>query len=146
ENEEESPWAPFHAERGFDKDANTVTIFATRDEIDVNDMGSFTPEGVLNSLSFWSAIPGGEYLAHRYPGLDPGYAHLLMICPEHANICGKAGWAKKTVRQYVYHHCRTSANRLLNKHSNTPDKIRPQWQWLLKLSEREMEQTMLPVM
>jgi len=145
ENEEQSPWEPFHVEKGFDKDANTVTIFATRDEIEVNDMSNWTPESVLNSFAFFGAIPGGEYLVHAYSG-DPGLGNLLMVCPEHANICGKAGWTKKAVRAYVHQHCRISARRLLNKHRNTPDIIHPHWQWLLKLSEGELEQMILPVL
>ena len=74
------------------------------------------------------------------------YAHLLMVCPEHANICGKAGWTKKAVREYIYQHCRTSARRLLHKYRNKPAQIRPQWRWLLKLSEWELDQMILPVM
>jgi hypothetical protein len=144
ENDEQSPWDPFHVEKGFEKDANTVTIFATRDEIDTNDMSNWTPESVLNTFAFFGAIPGGEYLVHSYSG-DPGLGHLLMFSPEHANICGKAGWSKSAVRAYVHHHCRISARRLLNKHRFTPDIVRPQWQWLLKLSEAELEQLTLPV-
>ena len=149
ENEEQSPWEPFHAEKGFDKDASTVTLFSTRDEIEVNDLGSWTPEALLNSFAFFGAIPGGEYLANTHSGyrLPPCYPHLLMVCPEYANICGKAGWPKKAVREYVYQHCRTSARRLLNKwRSNASDVIFPHWRWLLKLSEWELEQTILPVM
>ena len=147
ENEEQSPWEPFHVEKGFDKDASTVTIFATRDEIDVNDLGSWTPEGLLNSFAFFGAIPGGEYLTQIHPGLNPCFNFLLMMCPDHANICGKeAGWTKKAVREYVYQHCRTSARRLLNKHRSAPDTIRPHWRWLLKLSEWELDQMILPVM
>ncbi len=146
ENEAQSPWAPYHVEKGYEKDASTVTIFATRDEIDVNDMSNWTPEGVLNSMAYFGAIPGGEYLAQAYPGSISHHNHLLMLAPEHANICGKAGWEKKAVREYVHQHCRISARRLLNKPRNTPDKMRPQWQWLLKLSESELDQTMLPVL
>ena len=146
ENEDESPWEPFQVEKGFDKDASTVTLFPTRDEIDVNDLDNWTPEGVLNSFAFFSAIPGGEYLEQTHPGWDPYYRLLLMFGPEHANICGKAGWAKNAVREYVYNRCRISARRLLNKVLCTPEKIRPQWEWLMKLSEWEQDQIMLPVM
>ena len=146
ENEDESPWEPFQVEKGFDKDASTVTLFPTRDEIDVNDLDNWTPEGVLNSFAFFSAIPGGEYLEQTHPGWDPYYRLLLMFGPEHANICGKAGWAKNAVREYVYNRCRISARRLLNKVRCTPETIRPQWEWLLKLSEWEQDQIMLPVM
>jgi hypothetical protein len=146
ENEEETPWEPLHVEKGFERAESTVTLFATRDEIDVNDLENWTPEGVLNSFAFFGAIPGGEYLAQTHPGGDPYYRMLLMFGPEHANICGKAGWSKKAVREYVFGQCRISAKRLLNKPRNAPDTIRAHWEWLLKLSEWEQDQIMLPVM
>ena len=147
ENEEQSPWEPFHVDQGDDKGASTVTIFATRDEIDVNDYYNSTPEGVLNSMAHFSAIPGGEYLSQTHAEVKPDdYALLLMFSPKHANICGKAGWTKKAVREYVYQQCRTSAWRLLNMPRNAPDVIRPHWRWLLKLSDPELNQIMLPVM
>lgn len=145
ENEEQSPWEPFHVEKGYDKDANTVTIFATRDEIDVNDMGDFTPEDVGNSFAYFSAIPGGEYLAHNFAG-DPNFIHLLMMSPEHANICGKGGWSKKAVREYYQQQCRISVKWLLHKHHHAPDTIFPHWRWLLKLSDAELQQMLLPVL
>jgi hypothetical protein len=146
ENEEQNPWEPYHVEKGYDKDVSTVTLFATRDEIDVNDMANWTPEGVLNSMAFFGAIPGGEYLAQAYPGSAIHHIHLLMFAPEHAAICAAAGWNKKAVRDYVHQHCRASARRLLNKPRNAPDKVRPQWRWLLNLTEAELEQMMLPVL
>jgi hypothetical protein len=145
ENEEESPWPALNVEKGLAPGTSTVTIFSTRDEVDVNDLGSFTPEGVVNSLAYFSAIPGGDYLEHRHAG-STAYALMFMIGPEHANICGKAGWDKKAVKDYIYQRCRTSATRLLNQRRNAPETIRPQWQWLLKKSEWELEQMMLPVM
>jgi hypothetical protein len=145
ENEEESPWEPFHVEKGFDRDASMVTVIGTRDEIDVNDLNNFTPEGVLNSFAFYGAIPGGEYLEKIHAGEDPGYPHLLMMGPEHANICGKAGWSKKAVREYVFRQCQISARRLFNKSRNAPGKVRAHWKWLLKLSESELEQLIMPV-
>ena len=146
ENEDDSPWEPFHVEKGFDRDASTVTIFATRDEIDVCNLENWTPEGVLNSFASFGAIPGGEYLAQETAGWEEPRGYLLLFSPEHANICGKAGWVKKAVRDYVHRHCTTSAWRLLNKPRRTPDKIRPQWQWLMNLSEWEQDQIMLPVL
>jgi hypothetical protein len=146
ENEAESPWEPYHVEKGYDKDASTVTIFSNRNEIDVADLENWTPEGVLNSLSTYSAVPGGEYLVHRHSDANKDYAHLLMMCPEHAQLCGKSGWSKWAVRQYVYQRCRLSAKRLVNKCRNIPDIVRPQWRWLLQLSESEQDGLMLPIM
>jgi hypothetical protein len=146
ENESESPWAPYHVEKGFDKDASTVTLFSNRNEVDVADLENITPEGILNSLATYSAIPGGEYLTHRHSDANRDYAHLLMMCPEHAGLCGQSGWSKTAVKQYVYQRCRISANRFVNKCRNIPDMVRPQWKWLLKLPESELERMMLPIM
>ena len=84
--------------------------------------------------------------AARFGALQRDYAHLLMMCPEHAQICGSAGWSKNAVKQYIYQRCRISANRFVNKCRNIPEMVRPQWQWLLKLSEWELAQMMLPIM
>lgn len=146
ENEAESPWVPYHVEKGYDRDMSTVTIFSHRNEIDVADLENTTAEGVLNSLSTYSAVPGGEYLVHRHADTHRDYAHLLMICPEHAKICGDQGWSKNAVRDYVHKRCRISANRFVNKCRNIPEMVRPQWQWLLTLSEAELTQMMLPIM
>ena len=145
ENEDQSPWEPFHVEKGFDINDSTVTIFATRGEIDVNDLQNYTPEGVLNSMAYFGAIPGGEYLTHSHAGWDDPRDHLLLLCPEHANICGDAGWVKKAVRDYVHQHCTASALRLMNRARMLPDKMRPQWAWLLRLSDSELDKLMLPV-
>lgn len=146
ENEGESPWDAFHVEHGFAQGESTVTIFGTRTEIDVNDLDNWTPEGVLNSFAFYGAIPGGEYLAKIHNGETSDYIHLLVMCPEHAQLLGKAGWSKKSVRDYVYQHCRISAKRLMNKCRNTPDIVRTEWRWLLEMSERERDQVIMPCM
>ena len=44
ENEEASPWEPFHVEKGYRKDESVVTLMGTRGEIDVPDEGNTTPE------------------------------------------------------------------------------------------------------
>ena len=39
ENEEASPWEPFHVEKGYRKDESVVTLMGTRGEIDVHGPG-----------------------------------------------------------------------------------------------------------
>ena len=47
ENEEDSPWEPFHVEQGFRADANTITVFSTGSEKDVGDQGNSTGDGLF---------------------------------------------------------------------------------------------------
>ena len=147
ENEGESPWEPLHVERGFPREASTVTIFATRDEIDVADLQNWTPEGVLNSIAFFSAIPGGDYIVANMleePGQSEGTVALLS--PDHARAVGNEGWSKKAAKDYVWHHSRATARELMNKWRCIPDKVKPQWRWLLDLSQAELQRLTMPVM
>ena len=45
ENEEDSPWPPFHTTRGFRKDQNAVTIFAALAPHQYSNQLSATPDG-----------------------------------------------------------------------------------------------------
>jgi hypothetical protein len=146
ENQEENPWSPLHVEHGFPREASTVSVFPVRDEIEVNDMENWCPEGVLNSFAFFGAIPGGEYVSSRHADLQDLNGHVLLVAPEHAHILGREGWSKQGVKEYVHHHCRASVKRLINKARNVPSKFSPQWQWLLDLSEEQQERIMLPVL
>jgi hypothetical protein len=146
ENEEESPWSPLHVEHGFPSNASTVSIFPVRDEIEVNDMENWRPEGVLNSFAFFGAIPGGEYVWRRHANLPDLNGYVLLVAPEHAHILGRDGWSKQGVKEYVHHHCQASVKRLINKTRNVSSKFAPQWQWLLALSEEQQERVMLPVL
>ena len=42
ENEEASPWEPFHVEKGYRKDDSVVTLMTTRGEIDIIDQGNLS--------------------------------------------------------------------------------------------------------
>jgi hypothetical protein len=52
ENEDESPWEPFHVEKGFNKKDSVVTVLGTRGEIDVGDDGNTTAEGLLKTIAY----------------------------------------------------------------------------------------------
>ena len=69
ENEEESPWEPFHVEKGFGPEESSVSLFRGWD---VNHLGMGTPEemGMANRMiekmnGLKSMIPGGTFV------LDP---------------------------------------------------------------------------
>ena len=45
ENEEKSPWAPFHVDRGFKTDESTVSVFITDGEVDVETRATIRARG-----------------------------------------------------------------------------------------------------
>jgi hypothetical protein len=146
ENEAASPWEPLHVEKGLHREASALTLFPTRDEIDVNDLENWTPEGVLNSLAFYSAIPGGDYISGKIIKERGKSGTVVFLSPDHARVMGNAGWDKTAVKDYLWNHSRATARELMNKWRCTPDKVKPQWRWLLELSSSDSDHLMLPVM
>ena len=90
EKEEASPWDAMHVDRGFQADDSTVTVFAAAGPQTVNDHGSNTAEGILNTISQNSAAPGNS-----------SGETLLVIGVEHAKTISEDGFSKADIRCYI---------------------------------------------
>ncbi len=90
EKEEVSPWEAMHVDRGFQADDSTVTVFAAAGPQTVNDHGSNTAEGILNTISQNIAAPGNS-----------SGETLLVIGVEHAKTISEDGFSKADVRRYI---------------------------------------------
>lgn len=143
ENEDESPWNPYHVDQGYDEDQSAVTLFDTLGEEDVDDLTNWEPERVLDSFAVTCSNHAARYVINYFDIEKATDRLLLAMCPEHANICGNAGWTKHSVREYVHHHSKINARLALSWGRKTPEVFRPEWNWLLKRSEAELEQVFL---
>ncbi|MCL5746198.1 MAG: TlpA family protein disulfide reductase, partial [Acidobacteria bacterium] len=88
ENEEESPWEPFHT-------GSAVTLFAAEAPHGVSEHSARTARGVLKAISralatVWS------YRACL------GFDALVVIGPEHARTIHRDGFSKQDVRQHLF--------------------------------------------
>lgn len=101
ENEEESPWEPWHVAKGLDKETSTVTIFPTHSPEYVTDYGNMKPESILNLMGNLISTVG--YNAALPPTSLLG---ILMLTPKHAKIIAKAGWSRDDVKHYIYENWR----------------------------------------
>ena len=90
EKEETSPWNAMHVERGFQADDSTITVFAAAGPQTVNDHGSNTAEGILNTISENIAAPGNS-----------SGETLLVIGVEHAKTISEDGFSKADIRRYI---------------------------------------------
>ena len=90
EKEEASPWQSLHVDRGFQADDSTVTVFAAAGPKTVNDHGSNTAEGILNTIANNIAAPGNS-----------SGETLLVIGVEHAKTISEDGFSKDDVRQHI---------------------------------------------
>ena len=90
EKEEASPWDAMHVNRGFEADDSTITVFAAAGPQTVNDHGSNTAEGILNTISENIAAPGNS-----------SGETLLVIGVEHAKTISEDGFSKTDIRRYI---------------------------------------------
>jgi hypothetical protein len=110
ENEEQSPWPPFHTERGFRSEDSTVTVFAAEGPHNINDHDSTTGEGILNTAAATMATAGNNNLIF-FSG-EP----ILMLGPEHAATIAGDGFSKEKVKDFIFEHARLPLERLSQAH------------------------------
>ncbi|MEC7916923.1 MAG: thioredoxin family protein [Actinomycetota bacterium] len=88
EDEENLPegWDPLSVTRGFERNENTVTLFAGHGPIGCIDQISRTPESLIRTLAQQLQGVGNRKL--------PSEAMIVMT-PEHMNVFAAAGWSKR---------------------------------------------------
>src|SRR5436305_11285510 len=96
ENEEESPWPPFHVEHGFDAAASTVTAMTMRSVAHIEARHTTVPEQLALDIAGTIARTGG--LIHET------ISALIVLSPEHAHLFARAGWGKAELSRFVYEH------------------------------------------
>ena len=94
ENEEASPWEPLHVERGFPKEASTVTVVGAEALHNVNDHESISAEGILTTIAGVLATPGTNDL---YYASEP----MVVMGPEHAKTVADGGYSKRDAKRFL---------------------------------------------
>ena len=102
EDEEGSPWAPFHVDRGFARDTCAVTVICAEAPHNINDQVSKTPERYLGSAASAMAHLGANGIYRG--GLQS--EQILMVTSESAHWFQGFGWGKADVQQYIFEHAR----------------------------------------
>lgn len=105
ENARESPWLPLPAERGFEAEANTVTVFACEGPRQVRNGLSQTPEGILTTIadvmsSLGTSLTTSGSVGTTTSGTRQGEI-AIVIAGEHMRTIARHGWTKADVRRYL---------------------------------------------
>jgi hypothetical protein len=95
ENEDASPWEPFHVEKGFSRDDSTVTVMGVTGTQDIIHYARTSAQKVLDTIIH--SIPREGY-KNLYSGGEP----LFILGPEQASILGGGGWSKKDVKRIIF--------------------------------------------
>jgi len=88
---EDSAWEPLSVERGFERQASTVTLFAGEGVQGIVDQKSRTPESLAKSFALCLR-------AVDHPKLAMAGDALLVVSPEHSRVFIEAGWPKARLR------------------------------------------------
>ncbi|MPZ44698.1 MAG: hypothetical protein GEV05_15105 [Betaproteobacteria bacterium] len=99
ENERQSPWAPFHVDRGYAANDSTVSVIGVAGTQDVIHYARTSAEQILDVLA--RAVPR-EGLKNLYSGGEP----LIIFGPEQAAVLGAAGLSKRDVKRAFFERTR----------------------------------------
>src|SRR5499426_988126 len=103
ENEAASPWEPLHVERGYSRDASTVTVVGAEGTMNMN---THTKEGAELARAFTETMqhpPSNEYTHGGEP--------WLIISPEHVDILKRAGVSKAELKRRLWDRSKMPAGR-----------------------------------
>jgi hypothetical protein len=103
ENEEASPWEPLHVERGFARDANTVTVVGALGTWSMN-MTARKGEEVLAMIADTMQYPASS--DYMYGG-----APFILLSPQHAQLFQREGWSKAEVKRRLWEASKIRAGR-----------------------------------
>jgi hypothetical protein len=107
ENEADSPWEPLHVERGFARDASTVTVVGAEGTMNMNTHSKGARE-LARVIADTMAHPASNEYVH---GGEP----WLIVSPEHAEIFRRGGMSKAQVKRELWERSKMPASKLAEK-------------------------------
>jgi hypothetical protein len=105
ENEERSPWEPFHVERGFASEESTVTVYGAEGPHNVTNQYSSDPESLLLPI-----ISMMTNLGSNQPYMMGD--NFIVLSPEHAGVIAQAGWKKADIKNFIFENARIPVGQL----------------------------------
>lgn len=150
ENEERSPWAPYHVDAGFGRDEDVVSVAFNCGICELHDFTNHDPERLTDVFASAAMnvanISTGMWLVGRRAdprsGTQEKEHHVMLICPDHADQFKKHGWSKKSVQEAMYRKARVSFDKLLMaKEPKAFETSHPELRWLY-----DSPHTLLPVL
>ena len=141
ENEDMSPWTPFHVDRGYKAEESTVSIFITDGELDTQDQGNTTAEGLLKTLAYGATF-GTRSLGERHAA-----ERLILMPPDVARPVGAQGFTKRGAREFIHFHANTSLGKMIQYMPLEGEaRVAANWKWLENLTEEQRLNITVPVL
>jgi hypothetical protein len=104
ENEDESPWEPYHVEHGFRLEESTVTVIGASAGHNVFTYGCETGAEIMDHF-----VGAMTAMGHNNVIFPTG--PLLVVGPEHAHTLARDGYDKRRIRQELFERARIPLER-----------------------------------
>ncbi|MDA1349818.1 MAG: hypothetical protein O3A47_13285 [Chloroflexi bacterium] len=141
ENEAMSPWAPYHVDKGFKPDESTVSVFITNGELDVQDQGNETAEGLLKTVAYGATF-GTRGLWGRH-----AEERLILLPPDVAAPVGAQGFTKRGAKEFIHMYANASLGKMTQYAPlENEARVAAHWRWMKSLTERELLDVMVPIL
>ena len=141
ENEEMSPWEPFHVDQGFQREESAISVFVTDGELDVQDQGNTTGEGLLKTIAYGCTF-GTRSLGERHTA-----ERLIFMPPDVARPVGAQGFSKRGAKEFIHLHANASLGKMIQYMPLEGEaRVAANWKWLENLSEQERLEMTVPVL
>lgn len=101
ENLEDSPWGPYHVDRGFHESDSTVTVIAPEGPHNMHDPASTSGDNFLQYVIGSMTHCGHNNLYHKGDT-------FLVLCPEHAQMLARDGYDRERIRQEIFARARVA--------------------------------------
>lgn len=99
ENEEESPWEPFHVSAGVDPSVSTVTTQMIRSDVAIEHRSTQVAEEILETIADTMSHAG---MITQVTEARMNHSSIVVMGPEHAQLIARQGWSKDDVRQFLW--------------------------------------------
>ena len=122
ENEEESPWAPYHVEQGFAAVDNCVFVIASEAPHSASNHVADDAEGILDTL-----VSVMSTLGHNNATM--GGSCTVVVGVEHAKTIAAKGWTRNDVKNYLWMYSGNTFDAISygNRYGKIYNKNLPKW-------------------
>lgn len=105
ENEEDSPWEPYHVRRGFDAADSVVTTLACEPPHNINDHASTSGDAILATIAGTISQTGVNVIRGSCP-------YVIALGPEHAQTMHRDGWSIPDIQAKLYEESKVHYSRV----------------------------------
>jgi hypothetical protein len=116
ENEEKSPWEPYHVELGFKPEQSTVTVCGVNGFIPMHTSGNRGDQALASLAEVIAMHRGGSHLD---VGSFGGGTPLVALGIEDAEIMARDGITKAQIKKFLWEHATIAFSSVPNRHKDT---------------------------